>query len=70
MTVEEQVRNLSRADKLKLMESLWTDLSENESLLDPPSWHKDALRAAEQRLESGDNAYIEWEEAKRLLREE
>ena len=68
MTVEEQVRNLSRSEKLMLMESLWTDLSTDD--FESPPWHETALRDTERRRESGEDSSVNWEDAKRQLREE
>jgi hypothetical protein len=44
MTLEKQVMRLPKAEKLKLMEALWSDLSRNSEEFEPPQWHREALR--------------------------
>lgn len=69
MTLEEQVMSLPKAEKLKLMESLWSDLSRDPEEFDPPEWHHEELEKAEQSLCEGKENFLDWEESKRLLRE-
>ena len=59
---------LPRADKLRLMEALWADLSRSEGEFESPSWHESALRETEQRVTSGKEEVVDWEDAKRRLR--
>jgi hypothetical protein len=63
-------KTLSRADKLKLMETLWDDLSANAEDLAPPDWHGEALDAAQQAHAAGQATFIDWRQAKRQLRGE
>ena len=70
MTVQQQVMQLPTADKLRLMEALWTDLSRNEAEIESPEWHKQALKETESRLSQGKEEVIDWEDAKRQLRNE
>jgi hypothetical protein len=56
-------------EKLRLMEALWTDLSRHADDMELPSWHAQALRETEQRAAEGKEAAIDWETAKRELRE-
>ena len=57
------------AEKLRVMESLWADLSRNEQELESPAWHEQVLNEREQRLRSGEETFIDWETAKRQLRD-
>jgi hypothetical protein len=68
MSVEELVMRLPRLEKLRLMESLWTDLSRTGAEFESPAWHEVVLRETEQRLASGEEEMIDWEEAKLRLR--
>ncbi|MFQ3168058.1 MAG: hypothetical protein ACI8QI_000595 [Limisphaerales bacterium] len=70
MTVQQQVLQLPKTEKLKLMEMLWADLSESEADFESPAWHEKALRETEQRLELGEEQTHDWEVAKRKLREQ
>ncbi|WP_009966051.1 MULTISPECIES: addiction module protein [Verrucomicrobium] len=58
---------LPRADKLRLMEALWTDLSRQDQELESPSWHGPALRETEARIAAGSEAVYTWEQAKARL---
>lgn len=64
------LETLSRADKLKLMETLWADLSDPADKLTSPDWHADALDAAQQAHAAGQAPFIDWAQAKRQLRGE
>ena len=59
---------LPRAEKLRLMEALWTDLSLREADIESPAWHEEALRETEAREAAGQEAPGDWEDAKRQLR--
>ncbi len=61
------IEQLSRAEKLQMMEALWDDLSRDESSLASPAWHEDALREAEKSLASGDACFIDWDQARKIL---
>lgn len=63
------IEKLSRADKLRMMESLWRDLSADAGELASPAWHEDALRQSEAALAAGDARMVDWDEAKDTLRQ-
>lgn len=64
----ESLQQLSRSEKLELMEALWEQLSQPEDALESPSWHTDELAKTEQRLKEGKEEVLDWETAKRELR--
>ena len=70
MTVREQALKLPRVEKLRLMEELWMDLSRNGEKFESPQWHEAALRETEERRTRGLEKAIDWDEAKKQLREE
>jgi len=67
MSVEELVMQLPRAEKLRLMESLWADLSKSDGAIDSPAWHETVLRETDERVRSGTETILDWEEAKRRM---
>lgn len=69
MTLEEQVMRLAKVEKLRLMEALWSDLSQNSERFDPPEWHLEELEKTEQLIAEGKEHFIDWQESKRSLRE-
>jgi hypothetical protein len=67
MTIE-AVRQLPRSEKLRLMETLWEDLSRQDTEYESPAWHAKELAATERRLAEGKEQVMEWEAAKSQLR--
>ena len=63
-----EIQNLSRKEKIRLMEAIWDDLSKGDEELESPEWHREALRETEERLASGEEKLIDWETAKKELR--
>ena len=60
MTIEE---------KLRVMEALWIDISRREEQFSSPAWHQDVLRIREERIKSGKEEYLDWEEGKKEIRD-
>ncbi len=68
MNATVDLRQMSVPDKLRLMEELWYDLSQNERDLASPEWHGVVLADRERKLASGEAELLDWETAKRQLR--
>jgi hypothetical protein len=64
----ESVRQLPRSEKLKLMETLWEELSRPDDQFESPAWHAKKLAATERRLAEGKEQMLDWEVAKEALR--
>ncbi|MEJ5207186.1 addiction module protein [Denitratimonas sp. CY0512] len=62
------IENLSRMEKLRMMEALWRDLSANANELASPAWHGEALQQAEAALAGGTARMVDWADAKEMLR--
>lgn len=56
---------MTTAEKLQMLELLWTDLSRQPEDVPSPSWHGDVLREREQQ----DGEFVDWVEAKQRLRD-
>jgi len=56
-------------DKLLAMEALWDDLCHLRPSMEPPAWHHDILAERERQLSAGSDELLDWEEAKRAIRE-
>ncbi|MCH8528056.1 MAG: addiction module protein [Kiritimatiellae bacterium] len=63
-----QVEQMSRTEKLQVMETLWAALSVPDSEMESPAWHADALRETEDRASRGEERMVDWDVAKRALR--
>jgi hypothetical protein len=60
-------RNMSWDDKLRAVEGLWQSCGE-ETRLESPPWHKEALRETVARRDAGEEQPMDWDAAKRELR--
>jgi len=60
---------MTTADKLRVMVELWADLTRNEKEYESPAWHQEVLQQREERLKAGKETPIDWEAAKKELRD-
>jgi len=60
---------MTTEEKLRAMEVLWADLSRKAESFESPAWHGDVLRERDQRVAEGKESFIDWDAAKRELRE-
>ena len=61
--IETAIQELGFEQKLALMESIWTDLSRNESEIPLPAWHKDVLDERQRLLDRGESVPMSLEDA-------
>jgi hypothetical protein len=64
-----EIQQMPRREKLRLMEALWADLSRDEAEVESPAWHADALRETSARVARGEEKVLDWEQAKKKLRQ-
>jgi hypothetical protein len=62
------IKRMSREEKLRAMEELWTDLSQEENKFDSPAWHAKVLRHTEQLVRKGKAKFSDWAVAKERIR--
>ncbi|TYT74955.1 addiction module protein [Desulfobotulus mexicanus] len=70
MGLVQSLKNMSVEEKILAMELLWDDLCRDGDILPSPQWHRGVLEEREGLLERGEDAYMDWEEAKKSIREE
>ena len=63
-----EIQNLSKEEKLRVMEAIWEDLSKDDDQIESPDWHLQALQETDQRLRSGKENIVDWHDAKKELR--
>lgn len=63
-----EIKHFSRKQKLMIMEAIWEDLQHEETSLESPDWHKEALKETERRYSEGQERIIDWQDAKKELR--
>ncbi len=57
----QEIRKMSRAERLATMEALWDSLVEEESEIESPEWHRDVLAERKRKIESGQAEFISLE---------
>ncbi len=70
MEILQEIKRLSHIDKLRVMEAIWKDLSEDEEKYDSPEWHEDILKETENRVNDGAEEIVDWDIAKKNLRKQ
>ena len=70
MSTTIDLQEMTTPDKLRLMEELWQNLSMTTSEVASPEWHGDVLAERDRLSNSGEETFIDWEIAKKCLREE
>ena len=69
MITTEQIKQLSTAEKLQVMETLWQELTaEGADKLAYPAWHQQALQHTENVVREGEEVTHDWELTKQSLR--
>ena len=61
---------MTTAEKLRALEAIWDDLCRTPEDVPAPPWHADELREREKRVQEGSSRFVEFHEAKRIIREE
>ncbi len=69
MNITLPLDQMTTEDKLRAMEALWADLSRHKAEVPSPAWHEAVLKEREERLQSGQETFIDWETAKQQLRD-
>ena len=60
------LKKMTTAEKLSVMETLWSDLCQH-SALELPDWHKAVLTSREQQRKEGGQSPMDWETAKQQI---
>lgn len=63
-----QIAQMSKEEKLRVLEAIWADLSKEDFQVESPAWHEDVLKETEARLAAGQERIEDWQTAKRELR--
>lgn len=62
------IANMTRTEKLSMMEALWDDLSRDPAGIASPEWHAQALKEAERAITDNQAGFVSWDAAKKILR--
>lgn len=62
MSITIDLEKMTRAEKLAVMETIWSDLADDT--LTSPDWHSDVLAESERQVANGTATFSDWDEAK------
>ena len=62
------LKDMTTGEKLQAMELLWEDICRNIPDLSSPAWHGDILAEREKRVKEGEEKFVDWKEAKDVIR--
>ena len=68
MEIALPLEQMTVAEKLRMMETLWSDLTRTQERFESPEWHGEVLRERAARVEQGKESFMDWETAKSQLR--
>jgi len=66
--IDLSLSKLTLAQKLDLMETIWSNLTEHEKTIESPHWHEEVLKDREQAFAVGKAVLSDWEAAKERIR--
>ena len=69
MLVTLPLKDMTIEDKIQTMEIIWEDLCKKAESLKSPEWHYEILKKRERMVKEGDDEYIDWEDAKKQIRD-
>ncbi len=62
------IKQLTKQEKLHLMETIWHELSVDEQEIEVPESHKEMLDKRAAMVERGEAEFLDWEDAKRDIK--
>lgn len=57
----QEIKKMSRIERLQAMEALWDSLLDEESEMASPEWHRDVLEERKRKIEIGTAEFISLE---------
>lgn len=69
MNVTLPLKEMTIAEKIGVMEEIWSDLSSSDKSYSPPAWHARILEERTRLAESGEVGFTDWETAKRQIKD-
>ncbi len=67
MNVTLPLNEMTIAEKIGVMEEIWSDLSNKNKGYCPPAWHDRILEERARLAESGEVGFTDWETAKKQI---
>lgn len=66
--VAKTVTGLNPAERIELMEALWSEMARNGDTLQSPAWHEKELARRNEAVLKGEQKAVDWNQAKKLIR--
>lgn len=60
------LETMTLEEKIQIMERIWEDLGQNAK---SQKWHGKVLRDRENKIEAGEAEFVDWEQAKKNIRD-
>ncbi|MBI5968664.1 MAG: addiction module protein [Deltaproteobacteria bacterium] len=57
----QEIKKMTRVERLQAMEALWDSLIEEASEIESPEWHRDVLEERKKKIETGEAEFISLE---------
>lgn len=57
----QEIKKMSRVERLQAMEALWDSLIDEESEIESPEWHRDVLEERRRKIQTGKAVFISLE---------
>lgn len=70
MTPALPLEKMSVEEKIHTMETIWDDLCHLPNSVESPNWHQEILADREAAIERGDEAFEDWETAKKNIKKQ
>lgn len=64
-----KLEEMTIEEKLQAMEMLWDDICRIAPDFSSPPWHEDVLKDREQRVLDGNDKFVNWDQAKKDIRD-
>lgn len=69
MRISLPLKEMTTAEKIRVMEEIWADLSGSDSGFAPPKWHREILEERRKGVLEGRQKFTDWEKAKKEIRD-
>ena len=63
------IDQMTTEEKIHTMETIWDDLCKKAENIQSPIWHKKVLQEREDRINAGEEVFIDWDSAKKQIRD-
>jgi putative addiction module component len=63
------LKEMNLSEKFMVIEMIWDDIIHNSADFSSPEWHADVLKERDVAIKSGEDKLIDWDLAKKQLRD-